>query len=88
MQLQFSGFVREIKDWNTDKNGVALPPEKVTSQILFLDKETGGDVSLTYLAGHGLKVGQEVAVNVAVKPAVRNFKLSLYVQPSAPVKKS
>lgn len=80
MQLAFVGIVREVKDWNTDKNGVALAPEKVTSQILFMDKDSGGDVSLTYAAGHGLKVGQDVKVDVFVKPVYRNFKLTMYVQ--------
>jgi len=83
MQIEFVGIVREVKDWNTDKNGVALPADKVTSQILFMDKDSGGDVSLTYPAGHGLKVGQDVTVKAVVKPVVRNFKLTMYVQTPA-----
>lgn len=80
MKVQFKGIVREIKNWDTNQKGEPLPPEKVTSQILFLDRETGGDVSLTYPAGHGLQVGQDVAVDVVAKPAIRNFRLTLYVQ--------
>ncbi|KXK14399.1 MAG: hypothetical protein UZ14_CFX002001164 [Chloroflexi bacterium OLB14] len=83
MNVKFTGIVREIKDWNTNQKGEALPPEKVTSQILFLDRETGGDISLTYPAGHGLKVGQDVTVDVVVKSSIRNFRLTLYVQPVA-----
>ncbi|MDP2778185.1 MAG: hypothetical protein Q8O48_11135 [Anaerolineales bacterium] len=85
MNVGFTGIVREVKDWETDKNGAALPKEKVTSQILFMDKDSGGDVSLTYPAGHGLKIGQELRVEVFVKPVYRNFKLTMYVQ-SAPRK--
>lgn len=81
MQVQFTGIVREIKDWTTDKDGKILPPEKVTSQITFLDRETGGDVVMTYPHDHGLSVGQDVNIKVLVKPQLRNFKLSLYVQP-------
>ncbi len=80
MNVGFTGIVREVKDWDTDKNGVALPKDKITSQILFMDRDSGGDVSLTYPVGHGLKVGQELKVDAFVKPVYRNFKLTLYVQ--------
>lgn len=81
MLLEFTGIVREIKDWTKDKDGNPLAPDKVTSQITFLDRETGGDVVVTYPHDHGLAVGQDVKVKVTVKPQLRNYKLSLYVQP-------
>jgi hypothetical protein len=83
MKVQFRGIVRDIKNWDTNQKGEPLAPEKVTSQILFLDRDSGGDVSLTYPAGHGLAVGQEVTVDAVVKPAIRNFRLTLYVQQPA-----
>ena len=84
MKVQFVGIVREIKECNTDKEGKPLPPEKVTSQISFLDRATGGDVTMTYPVGHGLATGQDVEIDVEVKPVLRNFKLSLYVIGSTP----
>jgi len=80
MQVEFTGIVRELKDWENDQKGNPLPREKVTTQVLFMDKDSGGDVSLTYPAGHGLKIGQELRVSVFTKPVYRNFKLTLYVQ--------
>lgn len=83
MQVSFTGIVREIKDWETDKQGNVLPPEKVTTQITFLDRETGGDVVITFPHDHGFVVGQDVQIkNALVKPVLRNFKLSLYAQPN------
>lgn len=82
MQVTFTGIVREIKNWEKDKDGNLLPPERVTCQITFLDRETGGDVVLTYPHDHGFSVGQDVTIkSVQVKPQIRNFKLALYVQP-------
>lgn len=86
MKVQFQGIVREIKDWDTNQKGEKLAPDKVTSQVLFLDRDSGGDVSLTYPVGHGLSVGQDAKVDVVVKPAVRNFRLTLYVQQPAKAK--
>lgn len=81
MQVKFIGIVKEIKDWNTDKEGHPLPADKVTSQITFFDRKTGGDVTITFPAGHGLTVGEDVEMEAEVKPQIRNYKLSLYAQP-------
>jgi hypothetical protein len=83
MQISFKGIVREIKNWEKDKDGNVLPPEKVTCQITFLDRETGGDVVITFPHDHGFSVGQDVDIkNALVKPQIRNFKLALYAQPN------
>lgn len=80
MEVKLTGLVKDIKDWKTNKEGKALPPEDVKSQITFYDPDYGGDVVMTFPAGHGYKVGRNfVEVNVVVKPIVVNYKLSLYV---------
>jgi len=81
MKVKFTGIVREIKVWDTDKDKKPLPPEKWTDQITFLDRETGGDVVITFPHDHNYKVGPDYEVDLLVKPQVRNFKLSLYAQP-------
>lgn len=81
MKLELVGIVREIKDWDKDRDGVRLSPDKVVSQITFFDRETGGDVVVNFHAGHGLAVGQDVVIKAQVKPVIRNYKLSLYAQP-------
>lgn len=83
MKLEIVGIVKEVKDWDTDKQGVRLPPEKVTSQVTFFDRETGGDLVVNFHAGHGLAVGQDVSIKAVVKPVIRNYKLALYAQPAA-----
>lgn len=87
MQVQIKGIVRQIKEWDKDRDGRPLPPERCTAQVLLMDRETGGDVQLTYPSGHGLTVGQDVDVVCQVNPQVRNFKLALYVV-QAPLRKS
>ncbi|NOH00633.1 MAG: hypothetical protein HND47_00985 [Chloroflexi bacterium] len=83
MQISFKGIVRDIKNWEKDKDGNTLPPEKVTCQITFLDRETGGDVVITFPHDHGFSIGQDVDIKHAlVKPQIRNFKLALYAQPN------
>jgi gluconate kinase len=81
MNLKFVGIVREVKDWTTDRDGNQLPADKVTSQITFLDRPTGGDVVITFPAGHGYKVDQDVNIDIVVKPQIKNYKLQLYAQP-------
>ncbi|MCK6566979.1 MAG: hypothetical protein HUU12_02510 [Anaerolineales bacterium] len=86
MQVSFIGIVRDIKDWNKDKDGNPLPPDRVTSQITFLDRETGGDVVITFPHNHGFTIGQDVNIKAAiVKPSIRNYKLALYAQPNEPL---
>lgn len=87
MKLQIVGIVREVKDWDTDKDGHPLPVDRVTSQVTIFDRETGGDVVVNFHAGHGLGVGQDVEIKAEVKPVIRNFKLSLYAQHQTAEKK-
>lgn len=83
MQISFKGIVREIKNWELDKDGNPLEPDKVTCQITFLDRETGGDVVVTFPHDHGFTIGQDVDIKGAiVKPQIRNYRLSLYAQPN------
>lgn len=81
MKVSFNAVVREMKDWTEDKQGNLLPPDKITTQITFLDRETGGDVVITFPHDHGFVTGQDVKLDLVVKPAIRNYKLSLYAQP-------
>ena len=83
MQMKVSivgAIVKDVKDWTTDRSGKELSLDKVTSQITLFDRESGGDVSLTFPSGHGLVVGQDVTAEYVVRPVYNNFKLSLYVQ--------
>lgn len=81
MKLVLVGaIVKDVKDWTTDRSGKELPADKVTSQVTLFDRESGGDLSLTLPAGHGLVVGHDVSAEYAVRPVYNNFKLSLYVQ--------
>ena len=93
MKLQFTGIVRDIKEWDKDKKtGELLPVDKVRCQVTFMDRGTGGDVVITFPHGHGYIIGQEVEVKTEVKPQVQNFRLALYAvtnlpEPAAPSKK-
>lgn len=78
MKIDFIGIVREIKTWDKDKDGNTLPAEKITDQITFLDRTTGGDIVITFPQGHGYITGADVNVKTEVKPVIRNFKLALY----------
>ena len=85
MRLQFTGIVRDIKEWDKDKKtGELLPLDKVRCQVTFMDRGTGGDVVITFPHGHGYTVGQEVEVKTEVKPQVQNFRLALYAVVNLP----
>lgn len=77
MQVSFTGIVREIKPWELDKDKRPLPPEKITHQITFLDRSTGGDVVIVFPPTHSFVVGEDVEVKTQVKPQIMNYRLSL-----------
>lgn len=65
MKIQLKGFVRDIYVSDKDKDGKAK--SHPVDYVSFVDKETGGDVKLSFDAGHGLTVGQDVVLDLIVK---------------------
>lgn len=83
MQVKFVGIVKRVKDWDVNgKTGEVLPPDKVTHQVTFFDRKTGGDVVITFPAGYGpFEVGQELTVEAEVQPYIKNYNNALQALP-------